>query len=144
MYLAIIGGFALTGLGTGSTINLRAFGLLSLAVLALTACRGKEFVPDAKFVDLYVELKMATVGYGTNLEKVNEARRVILAQHHETPNGFHTQYAKLMSHPESWRKFQDDVIKQVDSFQATHQVDKVDSTKHSATVKKVETSLKGK
>jgi hypothetical protein len=116
-------------MGTGSTIKTKALRLLPLVLLmllTLAACRKSEFSPDAKFVDLYVELKLATVGYANNLDKVNEVRRVILAQHHETPATFHSQYIRLMAHPESWRKFQEDVVKQVETFQAAHKVDRAD------------------
>lgn len=115
-------------------------------LLALAGgCRRSEFAPDAKFVDLYVELKLATVGYANNLDKVNEVRRVILAQHHETPAAFHEQYARLMSHPEAWRTFQEDVIKRVDAFQSGHQGAKAENAVPVAkkdTVGKVDSRVK--
>ena len=98
-----------------------------MVLLLAAGCRKGDFAPDAKFVDLYVELKLATVGYANDLDKVNEVRRVILAQHQETPAAFHDQYVRLMAHPEAWRKFQIDVINQVESFQSTHRDDKVDT-----------------
>lgn len=129
----------LTRIGSGDTQNFRGWriiGLSLLLLLALSACQKSEFAPDAKFVDLYVELKLATVGYANDLDKVNEVRRVILAQHQESPAAFHDQYVQLMAHPEAWRKFQIDVIKQVETFQSTHRNDKVD------TVGKVDKTLK--
>ncbi len=87
------------------------------AVLVQTGCQKREYFANAKFVDLYVELKLATVGYANNLDKANEVRRVILAQHQETPAGFHAQYVQLMANPKAWRKFQDDVILAVEKFQ---------------------------
>ncbi len=117
-------------MGTGSTINLDApyrlrlgaRALFIMGVLALVGCRGGEYTPDAKFVDLYVELKLATVGYANDLDKVNETRRVILAQHHVTPAQFHDQYVALAAHPESWRKFQENVVQQVENFKTSHKV----------------------
>jgi hypothetical protein len=114
----------LTHLGTGSTIKNRALRLLPLLLLVLTGCRRNEVVPDAKFVDLYVELKLATVGYANDLGKVNEVRRVILAQHQMTPVQFHEETEKLMTHPETWRKFQEDVVAKVETFQASHREEK--------------------
>ncbi|HKP96340.1 MAG TPA: hypothetical protein VJ385_11350 [Fibrobacteria bacterium] len=93
---------------------------MPLVLLALVGCRRGEFAPDAKFVDLYVELKLATVGYANDLERVNEVRRVILAQHHMTPAEFHQETEKLMTHPDTWRKFQEDVVAKVEAFQASH------------------------
>jgi hypothetical protein len=110
----------LTPLGTGSTIKIGALRLLPLVLWALSGCQRGEFTPDAKFVDLYVELKLATVGYANDLEKVNEVRRVILAQHKVTPADFHEQTEKLMAHPDTWRKFQEDVVARVEAFQASH------------------------
>lgn len=98
--------------------------LLPVVLLALAGCRRGEFTPDAKFVSLYVELKLATVGYANDLEKVNEARRVILAQYHVTPADFHKETESLMTHPDAWRKFQEDVVAKVDAFQASHKVEK--------------------
>ena len=110
----------MTPMGTGSTIKISALRLLPLVLLALGGCRRGEFTPDAKFVDLYVELKLATVGYANDLDKVNGIRRVILAQHHVTPTEFHAETEKLMTHPDTWRKFQEDVVARVEVVQASH------------------------
>lgn len=128
----------MTAAGTGSTIKnktlklkslqrLIASGLMGLMLsMVLTGCQKNEFVPDAKFVDLYVELKLATVGFANDQDKVNEVRRVILAQHQVTPAGFHDQYVRLMAHPKAWRKFQEDVIKQVETFQLSRKIGPVE------------------
>jgi hypothetical protein len=92
--------------------------LLPLVLLAVAGCRKGEFAPDAKFVDLYVELKLATVGYANDLDKVNQIRRVILAQHQVTPAQFHRQTEELMGNPGSWRKFQEEVVARVETFQS--------------------------
>ena len=111
-------------MGTGSTMKNGGLRLLPLLLLAMAGCRKGEFTPDAKFVDLYVELKLATVGYANDLEKVNEVRRVILAQHHVSPAEFHQDTEKLMTHPETWRKFQEDVVAKVEAFPAGHKAEK--------------------
>lgn len=110
----------MTALGTGGTIKTRAFKLLPLLLLLLGGCQRGEFTPDAKFVDLYVELKLATVGYANDMEKVNRIRRIILAQHQVTPAEFHAETEKLMTHPDTWRKFQEDVVARVEMVQASH------------------------
>jgi hypothetical protein len=104
----------------GSTIKIGIFGLLPLLLLAMAGCRRDEFVPDAKFVDLYVELKLATVGHAADMEKVNEVRRVILAQHKVTPAEFHAETGKLLAHPKAWRKFQEDVVAKAEALQSSH------------------------
>ena len=109
----------MTALIPARTIRKGAFCLI-MALLALSGCRTQEFVPDAKFVDLYVELKMATVAVGDDLEKINEVRRAILARHQTNPDEFHKQYVGLMEHPEAWRRFQELVIEKADGFYASH------------------------
>ena len=101
----------------------RVFIRLLPLLLVMAGCRQKEIVPDGKFVDLYVELKLATVAYASDVDKVNEVRRVILAQHHMTPAQFHEQYVRLAGEPAAWRKFQEEVVRKADAFPATHKVD---------------------
>jgi len=116
----------LTGIKTGHTIKLKAaLWLPVLALVFLAGCRAesRKVAPDAKFVDLYVELKLATVVYANDLDKVNETRRVILAQHGFTPSGFHNQFVRLMAHPESWRSFQEQVIQKVEEYQVSRKGD---------------------
>ncbi len=149
LYLNNSGDIALTGLGFGSIIRLRTNWLPALMLLALTGCRQHENSPDAKFVGLYVELKLATVGFANDLDRANEVRRVILAQHQETPAGFHTQYVRLMAQPEAWRTFQENVIAQVEIFQNSHkriQKDSIPQTgiTDSVKLKKVNKAAKGK
>jgi hypothetical protein len=91
--------------------------LLPLILTLVFGCRQGGFAPDGKFVDLYVELKLATVAFATDLDKVNEVRRVILAQHGMTPPQFHERCAQLMAHPETWREFQEAVIRKADEVQ---------------------------
>jgi hypothetical protein len=91
--------------------------LLPLLLTLVIGCRQGRFAPDGKFVDLYVELKLATVAFATDLDKVNEVRRVILAQHGMTPSQFHAHCAQLMAHPETWRSFQEQVIRRADEIQ---------------------------
>lgn len=119
--------YALTGMKTGNTIKMAASKWpLILALWILAGCReghvGK-YVPDAKFVDLYVELKLATVAYAKDLDRVNETRRVILAQYGQTPSDFHDQYVRLMAHPEAWRSFQERVIRKVEEYQVSRKGD---------------------
>ena len=92
---------------------------MPLVLSLLVGCRQGRFAPDAKFVDLYVELKLATVAFATDLEKVNEVRRVILAQHQMTPAQFHEHCVQLMDHPETWRSFQEEVIRKAEEVQTS-------------------------
>ncbi len=101
-------------------------GTLATGALGLAGCRegwSRKWVPDAKFVDLYVELKLATVVFANDLDKVNETRRVILAQHGFTPSGFHDRYVELMAHPEAWKSFQEQVLAKVEEYQGSRKGD---------------------
>ncbi len=152
LYLNNSGDIALTGLGFGSIIKSRtglARWLPALMLLALTGCRQHEISPDAKFVGLYVELKLATVGFANDLDRANEVRRVILAQHQETPAGFHAQYVRLMAQPDAWRTFQESVVAQVEIFQNSHKKIQKDSITQagitdSVKLNKVNKAAKGK
>gem|GEM_PF-3174850 len=110
----------LTESAPGSTIKIGILRLLPLLLLAMAGCQRDKFVPDAKFVDLYVELKLATIGHAADVEKVNEVRRVILAQHEVTPAQFHAETEKLLAHPEAWRKFQEGVVAKAEALQLSH------------------------
>lgn len=107
----------------GWPLLLAVSALVTLGALGLAGCRDGRFTPDAKFVDLYVELKLATVVFANDLEKVNETRRVILAQHGFTPSDFHDRYVRLMEHPEAWRSFQEQVIAKVEDYQNSRKGD---------------------
>lgn len=105
---------------TGHTIRMEVATLAAALALALAGCREAgpgRGLPGAEFVDLYVELKLASVVFANDVDKVNETRRVILAQHGLTPSDFHDQYVRLMDHPEAWRSFQERVIAKVDEYQ---------------------------
>jgi hypothetical protein len=107
----------LTGAWKPSSIKWKAEVWLPLLLILVMGCRQGRYAPDGKFVDLYVELKLATVAFAADLDKVNEVRRVILAQHGMTPSQFHERCAQLMAHPETWRAFQEQVIRKADEAQ---------------------------
>ena len=86
-----------------------------LAVLA--GCQTSRYEPDAKFVDLYADLKLISTALHDDLERAGEMRKVVLARHGMTPAEFHEHYTRLTVHPEAWRSFQERVIARMDAFQ---------------------------
>jgi hypothetical protein len=96
-------------LGAGITAVFLLFGCLpgSLA----------RYRPDPEFVDLYAELKLASLALNQDLDKASEIRRVILAQHGMTPAEFHEHFMQLADHPEAWRPFQEQVVARIDALQ---------------------------
>jgi hypothetical protein len=86
----------------------------------LFGCLQGSFVhyrPDSEFIDLYAELKLASLTFNQDLDKAGEIRRVILAQHGMTPAEFHEHFMQLADHPEAWRPFQEQVVARIDAFQ---------------------------
>ena len=90
---------------------------IAVFCVGLQGCRESRYVPDAKFVNLYVELKLASVALTEDVNKASEVRRAILAQHDMSPAEFHEHYVRLAGHPEAWKGFQDQVIRRIDVFQ---------------------------
>ena len=92
---------------------------VSLLLLLAGCLEGKVggYRPDADFVDLYADLKLASIAAGPDVDKASEVRRVVLAQHDMTPAEFHEQFMRLAEHPEAWRPFQEQVVARIDAFQ---------------------------
>ncbi len=93
---------------------------LFLSLGLFLGCREGHSVPDAEFVDLYVELKLASVASTQDPNKANEVRKVILAQHGMTPVEFHERFVRLANHPDTWSSFQEQVVSRIDAFQREH------------------------
>ena len=88
--------------------------------LLLAGCLGDRvsgYKADADFVDLYADLKVASIAVGPDMDKASEIRRVILAQHGMTPAEFHEQFMRLAEHPEAWKPFQEQVVARIDAHQ---------------------------
>ena len=81
-------------------------------------CRQGRYSPEGEFVDLYVELKLASVASSAqDPNKANDVRKAILAQHHMTPAEFHEHFVRLANHPDAWKAFQERVVSRMDAFQ---------------------------
>ena len=83
----------------------------------LLSCKESRYSPDAEFVDLYVELKLASVASNQDLGKANEIRKAVLAQHGVTAADFHERFVRLVNHPDAWKSFQERVINRVNTLQ---------------------------
>jgi hypothetical protein len=94
------------------------------AITVFLACRQDgDASNDAKFIGLYVELKLASVASAKDPGKANEVQRAILAQHGITPAEFHDRFLRLANHPDDWRSFQERVIDRMNTFQKEHKGD---------------------
>ena len=88
-----------------------------LAIGTFSGCRESRYAPDAEFVDLYVELKLASVASAQDPNKANEVRKAILAQHGVTPAESHERFVRLVNHHDPWKSFQERVINRVNAYQ---------------------------
>ncbi len=97
------------------------FGYFIAVLFALSACQkgnwGGEQVQESGFVDLVAQLKLATARCGDDLEKANEARRVLLKQHAVTPETYHQHLAFLTDHPSEWKSFQEKLVERLKFYQ---------------------------
>ncbi len=91
--------------------------------LSLFGCQKDAYIPDAKFVDLYVELKLASVVMSQDQDKSSEVRGAIIAQHKMTYQEFHNHFMQLVNHPDAWRGFQEQVVSRIDAFQKKNEGD---------------------
>jgi len=88
-----------------------------VVLLAFLGCQEGHYTPDGEFVNLYVELKLASVASAQDPSKANEVRRAILAQHRMTPAEFHENFVRLANHPNAWKNFQEQVVTRMDALQ---------------------------
>jgi hypothetical protein len=86
-------------------------------VSLLLGCQSSRYEPEAKFVDLYADLKLVSMALNHDMERAGEMRRAILARHGMTPAEFHEHFMRLAGHPEAWRPFQERVLARMDAFQ---------------------------
>ena len=104
------------------TVGIGACFLLCFSFLGCLKGGFTRYEPDADFIDLYAELKVASLALNQDLDKASEIRRVILAQHGMTPAEFHEQFMQLADHPEAWRPFQEQVVARIEAFQPKPEV----------------------
>ena len=122
-YIEIRGFMVKPGLQAGRWgMGLGACFLLSIAFLGCLQGSLSRYEPDAEFIDLYAELRVASSALNQDLDKASEIRRVILAQHGMTPAEFHEHFMRLADHPEAWRPFQEQVVARIDAFQPKPEV----------------------
>ncbi len=84
-------------------------------------CHKGRYAPESEFVDLYVDLKVASVASAQDPNKANEVRMAVLAQHGMTPAEFHEHFLRLAANPDTWKSFQDKVVTRMEAFQKEHQ-----------------------
>jgi len=95
-----------------SNRNSIALGLLALA--CMSACDRKDAI-DQTAVNLYVDLRVATVEYKDSIQ-VRIARQNILRDAAVTSAEFTAKMQDIRENPELWDHFQDAVVKRLETL----------------------------
>ncbi|NLB62585.1 MAG: hypothetical protein GX801_00570 [Fibrobacter sp.] len=80
----------------------------------LTACKSTKI--DHDFVEMYVDLRIASKAYGDTTSLGRMVRQNILKDYHYSPEKFSKQVELLTSEPELWIDFQNLVINRLDTL----------------------------
>lgn len=86
------------------------------AAVALVACKGETGSVDERFVDAFVEMRIADQMYGAEAPMARQARRAVLEKYGYTRESFLEASAKLQEDPSRWVPFQARVVDRVDSI----------------------------
>jgi len=81
---------------------------------------GEEFQIDEKFINIYVELRIATIGNKQNKERAAKSRRLIFDTHQIEPEKYKHYMQKIMAKPETWDVFQAKVLEQLSEIEKVH------------------------
>lgn len=96
--------------------QLQFVGILGICSWILVSCERTDAV-DMKMVDLYVELRIASVEYSDSNE-VRIARQNLLREADYTSEQFAKEVEQVRSNPELWVHFQKAVVARLDSLKA--------------------------
>ncbi|MFC1584936.1 hypothetical protein ACFL5V_05265 [Fibrobacterota bacterium] len=94
--------------------------LIAILILLIPGCRKEEFQIDKKFVNLYVELRLADLGNRNNEKKATESRKIIFSSHEVKPEEFGSYLDKIIKRPEIWAEFQNQVLESLKEIEKKH------------------------
>ena len=94
--------------------------LAFIALILAVGCQKEKFQIDQKFVNLYVDLRLATIGNPRDANRAAETRRIILAQYEVQPEEFTAYLKKIEKRPEVWVEFQNKVLERLKQAEKTH------------------------
>ncbi len=97
-----------------------------LLFLAFFCMNCQESVPiiEQNFVNLYVDLQLATLGNENNQERAWKSRQVILKKYDQTAMTFSKEINKIKANSEIWLDFQNRVISRVEEVEKIHKGEK--------------------
>ena len=91
----------------------RLFLVLALG-FSLISCKKEEVEIDPQLVNLYVEIKLINQTFGQNSMKAKIKRMEITEQFGIRELEFQSKIKDLKDNEETWKSFQDDVIKKLE------------------------------
>ena len=92
----------------------RAFFLVVITFVLALGCKKKEvFHIQEKFVNLYVELRLATISNQKNPKRAEKIRKIILTKYEVKPEEFTGYMNKIIDRPEIWVDFQTRVLERL-------------------------------
>lgn len=83
-------------------------------------CKKEKFQIDQKFVNLYVDLRLATIGNPRDAKRAAETRRIILAQYEVQPKELTAYLKRIEKKPEVWVEFQNKVLERLKQAEKNH------------------------
>jgi hypothetical protein len=86
----------------------------------LSGCKKEPFHIEEKFVNLYVELRLATLGNKQKEKRAAESRRIILASYGVKLEEFNRYMEEIIKRPEVWADFQNKVLESLKEMEAKH------------------------
>lgn len=94
--------------------------VLFSAFLFLAGCKNQKFDMDERFVDLYLDIRLAETAWGSDEERMKSMRKIILSQNNLTPTEVNSFLEKLKQHPTQWKLFFDKVNAKSVELQIKH------------------------
>lgn len=91
------------------------FSFVLLLLLSFTACSEKT-VDHEKFIDAYVDLRIAEDTITTGDKDIQELKEEVLKKHGMTEEQYKTAFEYFNENPELWAQFYDKAIARVDSL----------------------------
>ncbi len=100
------------------------FCILLLTLTTLTSCKKETVQLDDKFVELYSELRLATISNQYQKERASKIRKIILEKYGWTQAKYSDNLEMLKQNPNLWHNFQDSVVSYIDEMEHEHKKSK--------------------
>ena len=91
-----------------------------LILITVWGCRQEKIQLNEKFVNLYVDLQLVTLGNQNNPSRAEESRRVVLKQYSMNSDTYTEELSKIMKDPKAWTEFQTRVLERIDEAEKLH------------------------